>query len=99
MSPLPLQSSFSQLCGATLESNYNIGDAYILLYNARGQQVYKHAVHSSSSVKTMNMAAEGDRVTTWGEAESGKTYRAELVVQVLTGERPTVWSGQLRIDS
>ena len=91
----PEAMTFAQLCGATLESNYNISDAYIIVYNARGQEIYKHAVRATSCLMNMTMAATGNRVFTWGEVESGETYRAELVVQLLTGERPTVWSGEL----
>lgn len=91
------EMTFTDLCSLRVDSNYGVTDAYIIVYNARGQELYKHAVYNSSSVKYIKMAASGDQVTTWeyGKVESGKTYRAELVVQLTTGERPTIWSGDL----
>ena len=57
-------------------------------------------VRATSCLKNMDMAATGDRVITWeyGKPEQGEVYHAELVVQMLTGERPTVWSGDLLMD-
>lgn len=89
--------TFSRLCGTVINSNYNIGDAYILVYNARGQVLYKHAVRNTSAIKNLKMAETGAQVDTWtyGKLEQGEVYHAELVVQLTTGERPTVWSGDL----
>ena len=96
----PESLTFTQLCSATLEANYHISDAYIIIYNARGQEIYKHAVRATSCLKNMDMAATGDRVFTWeyGKPEQGEVYHAELVVQMLTGERPIIWSGDLLMD-
>ena len=94
--------TFSQLCSATATSNYGISDVYIVIYNQRGQELYRHAVRSSSSgVPTLKLAAQGDQVTTWqyGELVSGKTYSAKVEVQLYTGERPTIFSGQLTMDN
>ena len=96
----PESLTFSELCNSTVTSNYGISDVYIILYNARGQALYKHAVRSSSSgVPTLKMVAEGEQVTAWeyGPVEAGKTYHAEVVVQLFTGERPTVYSGTLTV--
>lgn len=96
----PESLTFTQLCDATVTSNYGISDVYIILYNERGQQLYQHAVRSTSSgIPSLKMVAQGDRVTTWqyGKMVSGKAYHAEVVVQLFTGERPTIWSGILTI--
>ena len=98
----PENLTFTELCDATVTTNYGISDVYIIVYNARGQALYKHAVRSTSSgVPTLKLLAEGNRVTTWeyGEVKEGKTYHAEVVVQLYTGERPTVWSGDLTMGS
>lgn len=92
--------TFMELCNAKVTTNYGISDVYIIIYNARGQALYKHAVRSSSAgIPTLNMAQTGTQVTTWeyGKLESGETYHAEVVVQLYTGERPTVYSGTLTI--
>ena len=46
------------------------------------------------------MKESGEMVTTWQTKAltSGKTYSAEIVVQLSTGERPTIWNGQLTYD-
>ena len=93
--------TFSQVCSATATSNYGISDVYIVIYNERGQELYRHAVRSSSSgVPTLKMAAQGEQVTTWqyGKLVSGKTYTAQIQVQLYTGERPTIFSGQMTMD-
>ena len=51
----------------------------------------------SNTVHTSARSAEGAQVDTWtyGKLEQGKVYHAELSVQLTTGERPTIWSGDL----
>lgn len=92
--------TFTELCGATVTSNYGISDVYIIIYNTAGKELYRHAVRSSSAgIPTLKLAETGDQVTTWeyGEVRSGGTYHAEVVVQLYTGERPTVYSGDLTV--
>ena len=95
------EMTFSRLCGTQIRSNYNIGDAYIIVYNERGQELYKHAVRSTTANTSLTMASSGGRVDFWeyGKITTGRTYHAELVVQLTTGERPTLWSGQLTMDN
>lgn len=94
------EMTFTDLCDVRIDANYGVTDAYIIVYNARGQELYKHAVRNSSSLQYIKMAASGDKVDTWeyGKLEQGKVYQAELVVQLTTGERPILWSGDLTID-
>lgn len=93
--------TWSQLMASDITSNYGIVDAYIIIKDAYGNEIYKHAVRTDVAG---NMALElketGAMVTTWQtrELDSGKTYKAEIVVQLATGERPTIWSGQLTMD-
>lgn len=89
-----------QLFSATAKSNYGITDAYIIVTDAGGKQVYKHAVRNTTSYgKSLRMAAEGKaNVDTWGKLEAG-TYTVKVEVQLATGERPTVYTGQLTVES
>lgn len=94
----PESLTFTELCSATVTSNYGISDVYIIIYNARGQELYKHAVRSTSSgIPTLKMLESGARVTTWGECPPAGTYNARIEVQLYTGERPTVYSGTLTV--
>ena len=94
--------TWSQLMASSITSNYGIVDAYIIVTDAYGREVYKHAVRTATA-GNMNLALEetGAMVTTWetGKLTSGKTYSAQIVVQLATGERPTIWNGQLTMDN
>ena len=89
-----------QLFSASATSNYGITDAYAIVTDASGREVYKHAVRNSSSYgRTLKMAVEGKaNVDTWGKLEPG-TYTVKVQLQLATGERPVVYTGQLTIES
>ena len=89
-------ATLSQLFKAKLTANYSISDAYIIVTDASGKEVYKHAVRNSSAWgKTLKMAESGANVDSWGTAPTEGTYTVKVVAQLGTGERPTVWSGTL----
>ena len=99
---LPENLTFSQLRSATLKSNYGISDVYVVIYNERGQELYRYAVRSGAVCKqTLALKEKEGNVTVWqyAELETGKSYQAEIIVQCATGERPTLYSGQLTVDS
>ena len=94
--------TFSQLQAATLKSNYGISDVYVVLYNERGQEIYRYAVRNYAVCRQTLALKENDgNVTIWqyAEPETGKTYQAQIIVQCATGERPTLYSGQLTMDN
>ena len=88
-----------QLLSASATSNYGITDAYAIVTDASGREVYKHAVRNTSSYgTTLKMAVEGKaNVDTWGKLESG-TYTVKVQLQLATGERPIVYTGTLTVD-
>lgn len=94
--------TWTDLMACNITSNYGVIDAYIIIKDNFGNEMYKHAVRTATA-GNMNLALEeeGAMVTTWETKAltSGKTYNAEIVVQLATGERPTVWSGQLTMDN
>jgi hypothetical protein len=93
--------SFRQVCDSTVTSNYGVSDVYIIFYNQRGQELYRHAVRSSSnSQKSLHLALEGAKVTVWEYAKltSGESYRAQILVQSTTGERTVIYNGQMTYD-
>ena len=93
--------TWSNLMASKVTSNYGIVDVYIIIKDNYGNEMYKHAVRTATAGNmNLAMAESGEAVTTWETKEltSGKTYNAEIVVQLATGERPTIWSGQLTMN-
>ena len=94
--------TWKNLFASQITSNYGIVDAYIIVRDNKGNELYKHAVRTGTAGnKALSLLESGASVTTWVTQKlvSGKTYNAEIVVQLATGERPTVWSGQLTMDN
>ncbi|MBR2309138.1 MAG: hypothetical protein IKA47_01210 [Oscillospiraceae bacterium] len=92
--------TWSQLMDCSITSNYGIVDAYIIVTDNWGNELYKHAVRTETAGnKKLTLKETGAAVTTWETKalESGKTYSAQIVVQLATGERPTVFEGKLTV--
>ena len=91
------EATENMLFSARITSNYSITDAYIIVKDSSGKQVYKHAVRNSTAYgKTLTLAKSGENVDSWGTLSKG-TYAVEVVAQLTTGERPTVYTGNLVI--
>ena len=93
----------AELFSAKVTSNYSISDIYALVYDGKGNEVYKHAVRcieaNTEALAFTETAAEDagfDNVERWGVLKSG-TYTVKVVVQLGTGERPTVYEGTLTV--
>lgn len=87
------------LFSANVTSNFGISDVYITLKNKNGNDVYRHTVRATlAGVKELRLSRTGDNVFTQGDlnALSGD-YTAEVSVQLSTGERPVVYSGNVKI--
>ena len=85
-----------ELFSSTITSNYGIADAYIILYNAYGEEIYRHAVRVGQAGRTsLNLVESGAMVTTWehGTVLPGRTYQMQIEVQLATGERPVIFEG------
>jgi hypothetical protein len=90
-------ATLEQLCKGKLTCNYSITDAYIIVTDASGREVYKHAVRNTTAwAKTLTMAKSGANVDTWGKLTAG-SYNVKVVAQLGTGERPTVYTGTLTV--
>ena len=92
-----------QLFSAKVVSNYSISDIYAIVRDEKGNEVYKHAVRCIEAnteeldfLETAKEDATFDNVERWGTLNPG-TYTVEIVVQLGTGERPTVYKGQLTV--
>ena len=90
--------TWQELFSSKITSNYGIADAYIIVYNSLGQEIYRHAVRVQSAGRlNLSLVEEGAQVTTWSYANmaKGQTYDMKIEVQLATGERPVIFNGQL----
>ena len=90
--------AWSDLFSARVKSNYGIVDVYVTLYNTSGEQFYRHAVRTgTANNKSLAMAESGAQVTVWQHSNvfKNRTYAADIEVQLATGERVVIWSGDL----
>ena len=92
--------TWTELFSSQVTSNYGIADAYLLLYDENGKEIYKHAVRvGTAGAKKLTLEETGAMVTTWGEKPTEGTYTAKIEIQLATGERPTIFNGQLTMDN
>jgi len=89
--------SVKDLFVANVTSNYGIADAYIIVKDTAGKEVYRHAIRAQvGGAKELPFAKIGGNVETWGTLDvSSGEFTVEIVVQLATGERPTVYTGKL----
>ena len=89
----------SQLFSAKVNSNYHISDIYVYVYDSVGNEVFKHAVRARfTSVTELKVHKILGQTYTWGnwdELDPRESYTVKVEVQLATGERPTVYEGQL----
>ena len=86
-----------QLFNAKVTSNYNISDVYVYIYDAAGNEIYKHDVRarvpSTRELKVHKLKNQSYTWGSWEDVSAGNTVKIE--VQLGTGERPVVWEGKL----
>ena len=94
----------TQLFSSEVNANYGISDVYAVVYDEGGNEVYKHAVRctqaNQKSLKFVRNVKEGSKVPyveAWGNLgfAPGKTLTVKILVQLSTGERPTIYEGTL----
>ena len=85
------------LFAGKVTANYGISDIYAIVKDASGKEVYRHAVRSkNSSERALIMVRNSDNIDKWGTLDiSNGEYTVEVVAQLLTGERPTIYQGKL----
>lgn len=83
---------------AAVTCNFGISDAYITIKNENGD-VYRHTVRATQAgVKELKLSLSGNQVFTEGSLEtiSGE-FTVEISVQLSTGERPTLYTGKIKL--
>ena len=94
-----------ELFNAHIKSNYGILDAYAIITDDGGKEVCKHAVRCLQMhclelpfIKRVKDPKGYNNVDIWGEPPVPGTYHLEMIVQLATGERPTVYKGKLVVE-
>ena len=94
----------TELFSSQVTSNYGISDVYAIVYDEGGNEVYKHAVRCTQAmqktlklIRTTSEKSKVPSVETWGTLgfAPGKVNTVKIVVQLATGERPTIYEGTL----
>lgn len=92
-----------QLVGSTVTSNYGVSDIYAVFTDSKGNEVYKLAVRARSSLcRELTFGFEvivsnTNTAVQWGDLDGlspEETYTVEIIAQLTTGERPTLWKGR-----
>ena len=89
--------TLEELYSATVKANYGINDVYTLLYKD-GKQIYKMASRADiNNRRELKVKTDDLFLDTWGELPEKGIYQMQILVQLYTGERITVWEGKLKI--
>ena len=90
--------TFKELLAAKVSSNYCITDVYAIVTDDTGKEIYKYAARAHiNALKEVALTPEDERYAdTWGERPAKGVYNLSIVVQLYTGERPTIWEGKLK---
>ena len=94
----PESITWDTLFSSRVKSNYGIVDVYVTLYNASGEQFYRHAVRTATAGnKNLAMAEDGAMVTIWklANVRQNSTYNGKIEVQLATGERVVIFEGNI----
>ncbi len=94
-----------QLDQSEVTCNYGMYDAYAIVTDAEGNEVLKMAARClSAPQREIPFYLESevyDNIYTWGnweDLDKNADYKVDIVVQIGTGERPTIWSGKLLLS-
>ena len=91
--------TMDELLASTVTSNYCITDIYAIV-SANGKEVYKLAARANLNArKEVPFASEPEFVDSWGDLPGKGVYDLKIVAQLYTGERPTIYNGQLIISN
>lgn len=86
----------SQLFAAEVTANYGISDVFVIVKDSTGKEVYRHIVRADDGAEaSLTIDMEGAWVFKQGTLTSGE-YDVEVLVQLSTGECPTVYTGKLK---
>ena len=90
--------AWSDVFASRVRSNYGVVDVYLTLQDNSGKEFYRHAVRTAAAGnKNLAMSESGPEVTIWNTAKviKNRTYAGQIEVQLATGERVVIWSGNI----
>ena len=86
------------LFGSKVTSNYHINDIYAVIKDKKGNEVFKTATRGlRGSIFELKFSKFDTESDTWGSLEdlsSKEKYTVEIIAQLGTGERPTLYTGK-----
>ena len=86
----------AELFSATVTCNYGISDVYAIVTDGEGKEIYRHAVRAEmANVRELPFVKDAINVFTWGKPDFAGEPTVEIVAQLGTGERPTIYRGKL----
>ena len=87
----------SDLFKTKVTSNYGISDVYAIVKDSEGNEVYRHAARCQRAGEMeIELKRNSDYIVKWGTLDvSTGDFTVEIVVQLGTGERPTIYTGKL----
>lgn len=93
-----------QLFSSKVTTNYALSDIYAVFTDSKGNEVYRLAVRAKLPVvqelqfAEEVMVDEGNTASVWGSLDNlsaDEEYTVQIIAQLGTGERPTLWEGKL----
>lgn len=92
--------TWQQVLDATVTANYGINDVYAVITDDAGKELYRRATRATMNDKraiplTLDPEADPNWIDTWGQLPESGTYNLAIIVQLYTGERPTIWTGKI----
>ena len=91
--------TLDQLFGSKITTNYYLFDIYAQIFSSNGSEVCKIAVRSeAANTRSLTFKEGAFAMDVWGsykDLDPNETYTVKVYAQIGTGERPTLWEGQL----
>lgn len=91
----------SDLYKTKVTCNYGLSDIYAMVYDKAGNEVFKTVTRAGQAgIMELKYSKSAGDSYTWGSLEelaADGEYTIKLVVQVGTGERPTVYEGKFTV--
>lgn len=89
--------SAEALFGITVNANYGISDVYAVVKNAEGKEIYRHVERASElDARGVRLKKKSNYSDSWGTLEGASgDLTLEILCQLSTGERLTVYTGKL----
>ena len=92
-----------QIYASRVDCNYGLVDIFASVYDSKGNEVYKiSSCAHQANLKTLRFVTQDTEKTlfefgNWADLSKSETYTVVVYAQIGTGERPTLWTGTLKL--